>query len=194
MMNEQSSEVSVSSATGIIGGYGYVDMGLSVKWATCNVGTNSPEGYGSYFAWGETATKDTYTDENSKTYGESCGDISGNSAYDAARANWGSTWRMPTKAECQELIANCTWTWTTYNGTKGYKVVSRKNNNSIFLPVAGCRYGSSLNGAGEDGYYWGSMPYGSNTYYAYILSFGNGFHDLFWASRLYGRSVRPVSE
>ena len=191
---KRSTDVSVSTVTGTIEGHGYVDMGLSVKWAACNVGARSPGAHGSYFAWGETTTKTTYTEENSKTYGKSFGDISGDSAYDVARANWGSTWRMPTKAECQELIDNCTWTRTTYNGTKGYKVVSRKNNNSIFLPVAGCRHGSSLNLAGENGYYWGSMPYGSNTYYAYILSFGNGFHDLFWASRDYGRSVRPVSE
>ena len=139
--SSSSSSVSVSSATGTIGGYGYVDLGLSVKWATCNVGAKSPEDYGSYFAWGETTKKDTYTKENSKTKGKSFGDISGNSAYDAARANWGSTWRLPTKAECQELIDNCTWTLTTYNGKKGYKVVSKKNNNSIFLPAAGGRYG-----------------------------------------------------
>ena len=194
MMNEQSSEVSVSSASGIIGGYGYVDRGLSVKWATCNVGASSPEGYGSYFAWGETTKKETYTEENSKTYGKSFGNISGNSAYDAARANWGSTWRMPTKAECQELIANCTWTRTTYNGKKGCKVVSKKNNNSIFLPAAGGRLGSSLGSAGEYGCFWSSTPDWRHTHGAFCLFFCSGNRSMAWIDRDFGLSVRPVSE
>ena len=192
--SSSSSKVSVSSATGTIGSHGYVDLGLSVKWATCNVGASSPEGYGSYFAWGETAKKDTYTSENSKTYGKTYSDISGNSVYDAARANWGSSWRMPTKAEFQELIDNCDWTWTTYNGKKGYKVVSKKNNNSIFLPAAGYRNGSSLNYAGEYGYFWSSTPYESGTYRAYSLLFGSGSRSMRWLNRFYGLSVRPVSE
>ena len=192
--SSSSSSVSVSSATGTIGNHGYVDMGLSVKWATCNVGASSPEGYGSYFAWGETTEKETYTKENSKTYGESYGDISGNSAYDAARANWGSTWRLPTKAEFQELIDNCSWTWTTYNGKKGCKVVSKKNNNSIFLPAAGNRFGSSLYYAGERGDYWGSTPDESNTDGAWSLDFGSGYRLVCGHGRLLGQSVRPVSE
>ena len=189
-----SSSVSVSSATGTIGSHGYVDLGLSVKWATCNVGASSPEAYGSYFAWGETTEKETYTKENSKTYGESYGDISGYSEFDAARANWGSSWRLPTKAEFQELIDNCTWTWTTYNGKKGYKVVSKKNNNSIFLPAAGYRSGSSLDLAGEGGYYWSSTPNESYTSGAYRLGFAGGSRDVGWDNRCDGQSVRPVSE
>ena len=193
-IKKQSSGVSVSSATGTIAGYGYVDMGLSVKWATCNVGASSPEGYGSYFAWGETTTKETYTVENSKTYRESYGDISGNSAYDAARANWGSTWRMPKEVECQELIDNCEWTWTTYNGKKGYKVVSNKNNNSIFLPAAGGRFGSSLGNVGELGIYWSSMPDENDKCKAYSLDFGYDFKAVAWSSRRDGHPIRPVSE
>ena len=192
--SSSSSKVSVSSATGTIGSHGYVDLGLSVKWATCNVGASSPEDYGSYFAWGETAEKDTYTEKNSKTYGESYGDISGYSEFDAARANWGSSWRMPTKAEFQELMDYCTWTWTTYNGKEGYKVVSKKNSNSIFLPAAGYRYGSSLIHAGEYGHYWSSTPYESDTYRAYRLYFHSGDRDARWGYRSYGPSVRPVSE
>ena len=187
-------ETSVSSATGTIGSHGYVDLGLSVKWATCNVGASSPEGYGSYFAWGETTTKETYTEENSKTYGKNLGDISGNSAYDAARANWGSTWRMPTKAEFQELIDNCSWTRTIYNGKEGYKVVSKKNSNSIFLPAAGLRDGSSLYYAGEYGRYWSSTPNESYTFDAYSLDFYIGHLLMDWSYRYYGLSVRPVSE
>ena len=194
--SDSPSKVSVSSESHTIAGHEYVDMGLSVKWATCNVGASSPEGYGSYFAWGETATKTTYTytGENSKTYGKSFGNISGNSAYDAARANWGSSWRLPTEAEFQELIDNCTWTWTTYNGTKGYKVVSKKNNNSIFLPAAGSRIGASPSGAGEYGDYWSSTPCGSGTSNAYYLFFYSGYHRVSWDYRYLGHSVRPVSE
>ena len=191
--NEQPT-TSVSSATGTIGGHEFVDLGLSVKWATCNVGADSPEDYGSYFAWGETTKKKRYTEKNSETYGKELGDISGNSAYDAARANWGSTWRMPTKAEFRELIDSCDWIWTTHNGKEGYKIVSKKNNNSIFLPAAGRRYGSSLYYAGEYGVYWSSTPDESITNSAYGLLLGSGNRRVYWSSRYRGRSVRPVSE
>ena len=177
-----------------IAGHEYVDLGLSVKWATCNVGANSPEDYGRYFAWGETAAKSEYTTQNSETNGKELGDIFGNSAYDAARAIWGSTWRMPTRAEFQELIDNCRWTWTTYNGKEGYKVVSNNNNNSIFLPAAGYRYGSSLKDAGEVGFYWSSAPNESISDYACYLYFGSGIHYMYWYGRGDGQSVRPVSE
>ena len=171
-----------------------VDLGLSVKWATCNVGAESPEEYGDYFAWGETEPKETYTADNSKTYGKTIGDIAGNPAYDAATANWGDGWRMPTRAECEELADNCIWEWTALNGVSGYKVTSKKNGNSIFLPAAGFRDGSSLINAGSDGYYWSSTPYERLTQYAYGLLFGSGDRYLRWGSRYYGHSVRPVRE
>ena len=90
-------------------GHDYVDLGLpsGLKWATCNVGSTTPEGYGDFFAWGEINTKDSYTPQNSITNGYQIGDISGNEQYDAARANWGATWRLPTKEELQELLDNC---------------------------------------------------------------------------------------
>ncbi len=169
-----------------------VDLGLSVKWATCNVGATSPEEYGDYFAWGETSPKNTYTEDNSKTYGKNIGDISGNPAYDAATANWGDDWRMPTYDECQELVDSCTWTWTTQNGVKGCKVTSKKNGNSIFLPAAGYRFGSSLTDAGNYGYYWSSSPY-EYTYSAYFLFFSSRYYYYNWYHRYYGHSVRPVS-
>ena len=175
-------------------GHEYVDLGLSVKWATCNVGASKPEDYGNYYAWGETSTKSLYTRDNIKTYGKSMGDINGNSSYDAARANWGGKWRMPTKAEMQELIDKCTWTWTTQNGVKGYKVTG-PNGNSIFLPAAGDRSGSSLYSAGGHGYYWSSTPH-VNYYYddAYDLNFHSGGQNVGWNFRSRGLSVRPVSE
>ncbi len=170
-----------------------VDLGLSVKWACCNVGATAPEEYGDYFAWGETTPKGEYTWGNCKTMEKNIGDISGNPAYDAATANWGGSWRMPTETEIQELIDNCTWQWTTVNGVEGQKVTG-PNGNSIFLPAAGWRYGSSLSFAGSNGYYWSSTPGGSTTRDAYTLNFYSGNHSLNWLYRYYGLSVRPVSK
>lgn len=181
--------------TGMERGHEWVDLGLpsGVKWATCNVGASSPWDYGYYFAWGETSTKSTYTEENSKTYKRNMGDISGNPNYDAARANWGGSWRMPTKKECEELKTKCKWTWTTSGGNKGYKVVG-PNGNSIFLPAAGFRDGTSLYRAGAYGSYWSSTPGGDVTPGAYYLYFIGGNQSVHWEYRKYGQSVRPVTE
>ena len=192
--SSSSSSSGVSSAIGTIAGHEYVDLGLSVKWATCNVGASSPEDYGNYYAWGETSTKSSCTSENSKTYKKNYGDIAGNSYLDAARANWGSTWRLPMSSEIDELIDKCNWTWTTMNGVNGYKVTSKVNGRSIFLPAAGYRYSSSLYDAGSYGYYWSSTPFSSSTLYAYDLSFDSSYVRRRYGSRSAGRSVRPVSE
>ena len=183
------------AATGTINGHGYVDLGLpsGLKWATCNVGASQPHGYGNYYAWGETTTKESYDESNCTTYGQQINDFSGNVTYDAARANWGSTWRMPTKAEIEELINNCTWTWTTQIGVNGYRVTG-PNGKSIFLPAAGYCDGSSRTGVGEYGTYWSSTPDESYTWYAYYLYFGSGSHYVNWSNRFYGLTVRPVSE
>jgi len=172
-----------------------VDLGLpsGTKWATFNVGASQPHEYGNYYAWGETTTKSEYTEENSVTMWQQISDFSGNATYDAARANWGGTWRMPTKAEIEELRNNCTWTWTTQNGVNGYRVTG-SNGNSIFLPAAGCCDGSSRYSVGEDGGYWSSTPDESYTNYAYELFFGSGYHFVHWGYRGYGRTVRPVSD
>ena len=181
------------ASRGKINGHEWVDLGLSVKWATCNVGASSPSAYGNYYAWGETRTKSTYTEENCQTDNKSMGDIAGNPNYDAARANWGSSWRLPTKAEFQELLNNCTWTWTSQGGHNGYKVTG-KNGNSIFLPAAGWRGGSSLNVAGERGDYWSSTPDESDSQLAYHLYFDSGDRFVGWGCRYSGFTVRPVSE
>ena len=171
--------------------YEYVDLGLpsGLLWATFNVGATAPEEYGNHYAWGEIETKDDYSVSSSLTYGMELGDISGNPQYDAAAANWGGEWRMPTKAEFDELLNNCTWEWTTQNEVNGY-LVTGPNGNSIFLPAAGYRDGTSLYGDGSYGYYWSSTPYGSNN--AYLLGFYSGYHYTNWDYRYYGRSVRPV--
>ena len=180
---------------GKINGYEYVDLGLpsSLKWATCNVGASKPEEYGDYFAWGETSPKAEYTIENSITYGEQMSDISGNAQYDAATANWGGSWRMPTEDEMRELVDHCEWKWTQVNGLYGSKVIG-PNGSCIFLPAAGSRYGSSLLSAGEYGYYWSSSPRESFSDDAFRLDFDSGGQHAYWSDRYAGRSVRPVSE
>jgi len=184
-----------------------IDLGLpgGTKWASCNVGASSPEDYGDYFAWGETTTKDSYTEDNSTTYGvnystlQSKGIIDSNgnltAAYDAATANWGKGWRMPTLAEIEELALNCTWTWTSQNGVYG-RLVTGPNGNSIFLPAAGCRVGSSLDYAGSNGYYWSSTVYEVDSYYAFrLFFFSDNIGWLSYSIRRYkGQSVRPVAE
>ena len=186
----------------------YVDLGLSVKWATCNVGATKPEEYGDYFAWGETEPKEVYDWSTYKwcngsetTLTKYCTDGSYGTvdnktqlelSDDAAHANWGGDWRMPTKAERDELCENCTWTWTTQNGVNGYKVISKSNGNSIFLPAAGFRNGSSLSNAGSNGTYWPSSLSTYSPDYACLLYFYSSSVDRYSGGRYYGHSVRPV--
>ena len=181
-------------ATGTISGHDYVDLGLpsGLKWATCNVGATTPEDYGNYYAWGETTTKSEYSEENCLTCERSMDDISGNVNYDAATANWGGSWRMPTDEEIGELLDYCNWTWTTQNGVNGMRVTG-PNGNSIFLPAAGCCDGSLRDFVGEYGYYWSSSRTGNG--FAYGLEFCSGYDaGLNWDEKYYGNSVRPVSE
>ncbi len=168
-----------------------VDLGLSVKWANCNVGASCPSDYGDYFAWGETRPKSEYTRENCVTEGKNLDDIGNYARYDAARANWGGNWRLPTKEEFIELKEKCTWMWTTQGGHKGYKVTG-PNGKSIFLPAAGWHGEASLYGVGENGFYWGSTPWTNES--ACRLYFSSSGYDWNWSSRYGGRSVRPVSD
>ena len=178
-----------------INGHEYVDLGLpsGLKWATCNIGANSPEEYGDYYAWGETETKDKYTVENSSTSGVKMNDISGNPQYDVARKKWGGNWRMPIYDEIKELIKECTWEWIEQNGVSGYKVTG-PNGCSIFLPAASCRYESSFYDAGSSGFYWSSTPNEDYSYNAYFLGFDSDFHNMINYFRDRGQSVRPVLE
>ena len=179
-----------SSTSNTENGHQYVDLGLSVKWATCNVGTTKPEGYGDYFAWGETRSKSYY---NGSSYSYYDNPTTLPLSADAARANWGGQWRMPTIDEFEELRNNCTWKWTTQNGVNGYKVTSNSNGNYIFLPAAGYRDLGSLYGAGDYGYYWSSSAYGPNySTTALYLYFYSTWKDRKNDYKAAGRSVRPV--
>jgi len=171
-----------------------VDLGLSVKWANCNMGADSPEDYGDYFAWGEKSTKSEYTEENSLTYGKNLSDIASDSRYDVARAHLGGSWRIPTKAEFEELNKKCTWTWTTKGGVNGMKVTG-PNGNCIFLPASGFCSGTSFYSAGKFGHYWSSTPYESdNTRTAYSLCLYSDGRYVGSSFRDNGISVRPVCE
>ena len=210
----------------------YVDLGLTsgLKWATCNVGANSPEEYGDYFAWGE--TEPYYTEGHSQdspcsdwktgktgydwaSYSLCNGSYSTFTKYntessygtvdnktelsyygyvdDAARANWGGSWRMPTDAEWTELRTECTWTWTTQNGVNG-RLVTGPNGNSIFLPAAGYWYGTGLGHTGSNGEYWSSSLYAVTPSDAWFVSFSSGSVYRSYDDRYYGRPVRPVTE
>lgn len=182
----------------------FVDLGLSVKWATCNVGATTPEEYGDYFAWGEVEPKEYYDwltyryyDGSkftkyctSNSYGIVDNKIVLDLKDDAATVNWGGNWRMPTKAEQDELKCNCTWEWITLNGVNGYKVIGPKGN-SIFLPAAGCMYEGSIINVGSFGCFWSSSLHVGGPYNAYYASSGDCNFD--WSdNRFYGFSVRPV--
>ncbi len=173
-----------------------VDLGLSVCWAGWNVGASSPEGYGDYYAWGETTTKSDYGESSYQYLNGSYVNIGSNicgTRYDVARAQWGGSWRLPTKAEFEELINRCTWAWTTYNNVNGYKVTG-PNGNSIFLPAVGGRYGTGLNYRGSRGYYWSGSLNESNQSDAYTLGINSGERYVYGYYREHGYTVRPVCD
>ena len=204
----------VRAAANTINGHEWVDLGLSVKWATCNIGAERPEDYGNYYAWGETRTKDDYSRSNCETWGKAIGDIGGTSR-DVAHVKWGGSWRMPTKAEIDELIENCDYKWTSVNVVEGGKFTSRKNGKSIFLPAAGGRTWLPPFGFNKYGDYWSSTPCEYSTQRASSLglrgsdlnllpmTLGSSSHDRDWRRnscggydnyRSDGYPVRPVSE
>ena len=169
-------------------GYDYVDLGLSVKWATCNVGATTPEGYGDYFAWGETSKKNRYSSDHYYIY---FSDVILPLEYDAAHVNWGGNWRMPTHDEFDELKNNCTWVWTTQHGVNGYNVVGT-NGNSIFLPAAGSYCGYDLDFLGTSGLYWSSSRSASGENYIDYLEFNSYNIHIVWDFGFFGESVRAV--
>ena len=190
--------------SGTENGYDYVDLGLpsGLKWATCNVGATKPDGYGDYFAWGETAPK---TDYDWSTYKHSeganmvltkynteslAGTVDNKTTLersdDAAHVNWGGKWRMPTRAEQEELLNNCNCTKITQNGVVGYKVTSKTNGNSIFLPAAGYKEGTIHRNFGY--YYWSRSL--ADCDFSYCLDLGSDKSE--YGERIHGYTVRAV--
>lgn len=188
----------------------YVDLALpsGTKWATCNVGANSPEESGDYYAWGEIEPKDVYewnnykwctrssknlTKYNTNSYN---GKVDSKTVLDAeddvAHVKWGGSWRMPSDEELAELVSNCTWTWTTQNGTAGCLVTSKTNSKSIFLPAAGEMKDGEIQDAGTYGCIWSSTLCSSSPDKAGNVGFINGRITPSNTARCYGRNIRPV--
>lgn len=205
-------------ATGTYNNHDYVDLGLSVKWATCNVGAYYFTEPGDHFAWGETKIKSTYNWESYclKTEGSSFSDVV-LSKYnmgdwpgvdddknvldledDVVHVKWGGNWRMPTIDEFQELYDNCTWTWTTMNGIYGFKLTSTKpgyTQRYIFLPVTGSRNNLEWSGliSDSEGFYWSSSLFEEKSTYALIFHFSSAYSGSFFEQgRCYGQAIRPV--
>ena len=183
----------------------WVDLGLpsGTLWATCNVGANSPEQYGDHFAWGETVQRDDYT-PSAYTYSNLMETITAYDAqsddrcllleYDAATANWGGDWQMPSAKQFEELINDTytTTTWTTQNGVYGRKITSKSNGNSIFLPAAGYRWSDIVAVEGTGGEYWSRSLNTASTGSVLYLYFRENNILMDSTGGHFGRSVRPV--
>ena len=200
--------------SGVYNNYGYVDLGLpsGTLWATTNVGASTPEGYGDYYAWGETEPKDEYTwstyqhaNGSESTLTKYCNEEEyGNNGFvdnlttldledDAAAANWGTGWRMPTKNEMDELYNSCTSEFTTQNGVNGVKFTA-PNGNTVFFPISGVKVNNSVGGEGEDALYWSNMHVYSDQNLAYCYNL-NHIGDVIYSNnmpRYVGYSVRAI--
>lgn len=188
-----------------------VDLGLSVKWASRNIGATSPEDYGGYYAWGETEEKSYYSWSTYKWsnvsydiimtkyctdsyYGTVDNKTTLDLSDDVAHVKWGGSWRMPTLDEIKELINDCSWSWTTQNGVNGYKVTG-PNDNSIFLPAAGDRFFTEVGSRGSSGYYWsGTLNEGDSRNACYLYFYSDDHDWGYYNYRNYGHTVRPVTE
>lgn len=189
-----------------------VDLGLSVKWANCNIGASTPEAAGAYYAWGETEEKEAYTPftykyylgdlnedgnyYNSEEYKNIGNDISG-TAYDVVRAKWGGSWRMPTQEELEELCLKCSWEATEINGVKG-NIVTGPNGNSIFLPCTGIPTGiGTANEADIIGAYWSAtLSNFPSSAYSILFTYNDivSGNRSISAYRAHGLAIRPVTE
>mgnify|MGYP003305975308 CR=1 FL=1 len=174
--------------SGSISNHEYVDLGLSVLWATCNIGAAAPYEFGNYYAWGETVAKNNFHQNYSFGTSPNIGkDISG-TKYDAAKANWGDDWCMPTKAHWEELISKCSWEWTTMGNHNGYKVTG-PSGKSIFLPAAGWYLGHLGNNFKDKScHYWSSFLSDEYSFDAYSLNGKNTYP----CSVEYGLPIRPI--
>ena len=171
--------------------YEEVDLGLpsSLRWATCNIGANTPEEYGDYIAWAEAFPKAEYTSAN-YSFGSYNPTVL-EPANDAATIRWSYGWRMPTKEEWEELYNNTTVTWAQENGVNG-RLFTANNGNTLFLPAAGYYNGSSLYDEGIYGEYWSSSLYSDNSTMAWKLFFNSDNRYTSSSIRYMGLSVRAV--
>ena len=183
----------------------YIDLGLpsGTLWATKNIGAENPEDYGDYFAWGETKPKSIYSWNTYKWFKTKLllpkmrkyGTVDNKSDLDfqddAAYVNWGCEWCMPSLEQIKELKEQCKWEWTNYKGKNGC-IITGSNGNTLFLPAAGYRSGTSLIDVGKTGGYWQRSRHSSFSSNAYFLRFRSGCFECDGDFRFYGSSVRPV--
>ena len=196
----------ISEPDGHLNGHGYVDLGLpsKTKWATCNVGADSPEEYGYYLAWGETEPKNEYVYNKTPLCDVAIDDISNNENYDVAQKKWGNGWSIPTKYQWDELIRCCKLRVTKKNGVNGILFIG-KNGKSVFFPSGGRKLNTLLQFEGCDGYYWSSKadytyrgksgypPDGySTSFHTTITSAGMAFPEPAWRGD--GLNLRPVTK
>lgn len=175
------------------GGHTFIDLGLpsGTLWAECNLGAKKPEEYGTYYAWGEIATKDLFS-WNTYSIGNELDSVTRlDASHDAATANWGDNWRMPSREDFDELYSSCTMEWTTRNNVNGYQLTG-PNGKSIFLPAAGGRGDGNIYEGGSCGFYWLSSVYTDDTQFAWgFLIDADSFYETSYY-RMYGQTIRPV--
>lgn len=182
-----------------LAGHEYVDLGLEsgTLWATTNLGANTPEEFGDYYAWGEITPKDSYTADNYTGNNNNLVRIFSNPIHDAATANWGDDWRMPTMFDIEELASDCTWIMTTQAGVLGYKVVG-PNGNSIFLPASGYYDGVTKEGVGTDVNCWtgnaSTDPFDGNAISITISTNLPVAYAKTWENCYRGLTIRPVTD
>jgi hypothetical protein len=178
---------------GTLNGHDWVDLGLpsGTKWATCNIGATAPEKPGNLYAWGESTTKSEYSSSNYSFNGQNIKKISG-TALDTATKLWGEGWRMPTYEEFNELLENCNWTYTEFNGRIGAIMTSRINQQSIFLPAAGSIEGTTHHNPKTCGGYWTGTAQPEGGIYNWI--YGAPLHYITACPDWSGQSIRPVTK
>lgn len=174
-----------------------VDLGLDVKWASCNLGAKSPFEIGGYYAWSELQSKDRY-DEGTFVGHRSIKNIAGLNSYDATTAKLGSKWRIPTKGQWQQLISQCDWKLEKSANILGFRVTSRRNQRSIFLPITG-RYNGMKKVEANSGWYWSSIKDDVSDAFAMVCPKPNCPSSLpspntIFIHKYYGLCIRPVSK
>lgn len=189
-------KVHYSNPDGYYNNHGYVDLGLpsGTKWATCNIGSATPEKTGTYFAWGETSPKATYTDANSVyALKRPAGLLQNNRdlapSHDAAHVNWGGPWRMPTRAEIDELVNRCKWQWV---GAPAGMLVTGPNGKTIFLAATGAKSGTNLITKDKGCLWTSTVGDSADNSNAYELDFSQFGPCAVRINRCYGLNIRPV--
>lgn len=178
--------------TGVHNGHEWIDLGLSVKWATCNIGASTPWEYGDFFAWGEVKSKTFFSEDNYSESNLISSDIAG-SSYDAAHIVWGGAWRLPKSEEFEELIEKCNFKWSTFHNKNGWTVTG-PNGKKIFFPAAGYAGGKLSQNSDGWGSYLSSSADENDDSKIYDFEFNESRYGKGWGFREHGHTIRAVIE